>query len=311
MTKILVTGGAGYIGSIFVPKLLKQGFQVTVLDNFRYGQLSLAEYCFDNHLQILRGDIRDKLLMRSLLKDADIVIPLAALVGAPLCLKDPYGAEQINKIAIIDMLEMMSNNQIIIMPTTNSAYGSGDSNNECNETSPLKPLSLYARDKVEIEKRIMERGNSISLRLATVFGMSPRMRLDLLVNDFTYRAFKDGYVVLFEGHFKRNYIHIKDVAKAFIHSISNFSKMKNEIYNIGLSSANLSKLELCNLISKQIKNFIIKEAKFSVDPDQRNYIVSNKKIELTGYLPEYSLDIGIKELIKGYQMISESNLRNV
>jgi nucleoside-diphosphate-sugar epimerase len=249
--------------------------------------------------------------MRSLLKDADIVIPLAALVGAPLCLKDPYGAEQINKIAIIDMLEMMSNNQIIIMPTTNSAYGSGDSNNECNETSPLKPLSLYARDKVEIEKRIMERGNSISLRLATVFGMSPRMRLDLLVNDFTYRAFKDGYVVLFEGHFKRNYIHIKDVAKAFIHSISNFSKMKNEIYNIGLSSANLSKLELCNLISKQIKNFIIKEAKFSVDPDQRNYIVSNKKIELTGYLPEYSLDIGIKELIKGYQMISESNLRNV
>jgi nucleoside-diphosphate-sugar epimerase len=311
MTKILVTGGAGYIGSIFVPKLLKQGFQVTVLDNFRYGQLSLAEHCFDNHLQILRGDIRDKLLMRSLLKDADIVIPLAALVGAPLCLKDPYGAEQINKIAIIDMLEMMSNNQIIIMPTTNSAYGSGDSNNECNETSPLKPLSLYARDKVEIEKRIMERGNSISLRLATVFGMSPRMRLDLLVNDFTYRAFKDGYVVLFEGHFKRNYIHIKDVAKAFIHSISNFSKMKNEIYNIGLSSANLSKLELCNLISKQIKNFIIKEAKFSVDPDQRNYIVSNKKIELTGYLPEYSLDIGIKELIKGYQMISESNLRNV
>jgi nucleoside-diphosphate-sugar epimerase len=311
MTKILVTGGAGYIGSIFVPYLLSQGFQVTVLDNFRYGQLSLAAHCVDNNLQILRGDIRDKLLMRSLLKDADIVIPLAALVGAPLCLKDPYSAEQINKIAIIDMLEMMSNNQIIIMPTTNSAYGSGESNNECNENSPLKPLSLYARDKVEIEKRIMERGNSISLRLATVFGMSPRMRLDLLVNDFTYRAFKDGYVVLFEGHFKRNYIHIRDVAKAFIHSISNFSKMKNEIYNVGLSSANLSKLELCNLISKQIENFIIKEAEFTVDPDQRNYIVSNKKIELTGYLPEFSLDNGIKELIKGYQMISESNLRNV
>ena len=311
MNKILVTGGAGYIGSIFVPKLLSQGFQVTVLDNFRYGQLSLAANCIDNNLQILRGDIRDKLLMRSLLKDADIVIPLAALVGAPLCLKDPYSAEQINKIAIIYMLEMMSNNQIIIMPTTNSAYGSGESNNECNENSPLKPLSLYARDKVEIEKRIMERGNSISLRLATVFGMSPRMRLDLLVNDFTYRAFKDGYVVLFEGHFKRNYIHIKDVAKAFIHSISNFKNMKNEIYNVGLSSANLSKLELCNLISKQIKNFIIKEAEFSVDPDQRNYIVSNKKIELTGYLPEVSLDKGIKELIKGYQMISESNLRNV
>jgi nucleoside-diphosphate-sugar epimerase len=311
MTKILVTGGAGYIGSVLVPILLSHDYYVTVIDNFKYKQLSLALHCVDSKLTIINGDIRNNKLLKSLIKDSDIVIPLAAYVGAPLCNADPYNAEQINKNAIFDMVKLLSNKQILIMPTTNSAYGSGDKNNLCNEESELKPLSLYAKNKVEVENYIMQRENSISLRLATVFGLSPRMRLDLLVNDFTYRAVKDGYIVLFESGFKRNYIHIRDVAKAFMHSISNFETMKGDIFNVGLSSANISKLELCSLIAKYVKNFVIKEAEFSIDPDQRNYIVSNSKIEATGYKPQYSLDDGIKELIKGYQMISDNNYRNI
>jgi len=308
---ILVTGGAGYIGSTLVPRLLGKGHDVTVLDNFMFNQASLNQLCIFPNFNIVNGDIRIKDIIYPLLKKADIIIPLAALVGAPLCTKDPIGATLINHDAILMMLELMSKNQSVLMPTTNSAYGTGDDNNFCTEESQLNPISQYAKEKVEIEKHLMERENAISFRLATVFGMSPRMRTDLLVNDFTYRAVNDGSIVLFESHFKRNYIHIKDVARAFEHGITNFSKLKGNIYNVGLSDANISKLELCEMIKKQIQNLVIVNAPIGKDPDQRNYIVSNEKIERTGYKQSVSLESGIAELIKGYKMLKNPIFGNV
>lgn len=309
--KVLVTGGAGYIGSILIPELLKNGYRVTVLDNFMYHQNSLAHVCADLRFQVVQGDVRVSSVIKPLLKDADIVIPLAALVGAPLCKKDPVGATTTNRDSIFMMLDLLSPNQRVLMPTTNSAYGSGDQNNYCTEASPLNPISHYAIEKVEVERKLMEHSNAISFRLATVFGMSPRMRIDLLVNDFTYRAVYDRFVVLFEGHFKRNYIHIRDVAKVFIHGLNNFEKMKGEIFNVGLSDANVSKFELCQLIQKHLPSFTFLHSQVGSDPDQRNYIVSNEKIESTGYKPERSLDIGIDELIKGFTMISNTRYGNV
>ncbi len=310
MKNILVTGGAGYIGSMLVPELLKEGYKITVIDNFMFKQVSLNNLCTIKNFDIINGDIRNKSLMKKLVDKHDVIIPLAAIVGAPLCNKDPYNAQSINYDAIKDMFTYVSNNQYIIMPTTNSAYGTGDKNNFCNEESPLRPISKYAKDKVEIEKDLMSRENSISYRLATVFGMSPRMRIDLLVNDFTYRAYHDSSLIIFEGHFKRNYIHVRDVVKAFIHALNNLDKMKSEIYNVGLSQANLSKKELCEEIKKQIPNFTYVEEKIKKDPDQRNYIVSNEKIESTGFLPKFSLSDGIHELIKGYSMIKNQNFGN-
>ena len=308
--KILVTGGAGYIGSILVPELIKLNHEVTVLDNFMYKQSSLNHLCVFENFKIINGDIRDKNLIKSLLKTNDLIIPLAAIVGAPLCSKDPFSAQSINHDAIAEMIKDASKEQLIIMPTTNSAYGTGDKNNYCDENSNLKPISKYAIDKVEIEKLLMARENSISYRLATVFGMSPRMRIDLLVNDFTYRAYHDSALIIFEGHFKRNYIHIRDVVNSFIHAINNMDQMKGEIYNVGLSDANLSKTELCHEIKKHLPNFTFVEEKIKKDPDQRNYIVSNVKIEKTGFLPKHSLSDGIKELIKGYTMLKNQNFGN-
>ena len=308
--KILVTGGAGYIGSILVPELLNLQHEVTVLDNFMFKQASLNHLCFNKKFKIINGDIRDQKLMKSLTNSHDVIIPLAAIVGAPLCNKDPYSAQSINSDAIKDMIRNVSKDQMIIMPTTNSAYGTGDKNNFCDENSPLRPISKYAIDKVEIEKLLMSRENSISYRLATVFGMSPRMRIDLLVNDFTYRAFHDSALIIFEGHFKRNYIHIRDVVNAFIHSLDNLDKMKSEIYNVGLSDANLSKIELCEEIKKQLPNFTFVEEKIKKDPDQRNYIVSNEKIEKSGFKPKYSLSDGVNELIKGYAMLKNQSFGN-
>jgi nucleoside-diphosphate-sugar epimerase len=260
---------------------------------------------------VVNGDIRNLAHIQPLLKDADIIIPLAALVGAPLCNKDVVGADTTNKEAIFMMLDKISKEQRIIMPTTNSAYGSGDENNLCTEESPLSPISKYAIDKVVVEQMFMQRENSISYRLATVFGMSPRMRTDLLVNDLTYRAVNDGYVVIFEGHFKRNYIHVRDVCDAFIHAIYNFDTMKGQIYNVGLSSANVSKLELCEIIKKHVPGFSIVEGEIKKDPDQRNYIVSNAKLEATGFEPMYDLDSGIMELLTGYRMIKNNIYGNV
>jgi nucleoside-diphosphate-sugar epimerase len=308
---ILVTGGAGYLGSIMVPDLLAAGHKVTILDNFMYRQSSLNHVCNNPDFSAVKGDIRIEGIVTPLLKKADIVIPLAAYVGAPLCNQDPVGAQTINHDAIMMMLRHVSKNQIVLMPTTNSAYGSGDENNFCTEESPLKPMSKYAIDKVAIEKELMQHPNAISFRLATVFGMSPRMRIDLLVNDFTYRAAHDRFIVLFESHFKRNYIHVRDVSRAFQHGIANIDKMKGQIYNVGLSEANVSKWELCEHIKKQIPGFVFIEAAVGKDPDQRNYIVSNAKLEATGYKTSVTLAQGIAELIKGFTMIKNSRYGNV
>ena len=308
---ILVTGGAGYLGSTLVPQLLAAGHRVTVLDSFMFRQTSLNHVCYHPNFQVVKGDIRVESTMAPLLKSADIVIPLAALVGAPMCSADPVGAKTVNHDAIEMMLTMMSADQRVLMPTTNSAYGTGDEHNFCTEESPLRPISIYAREKVVVEERLMQRGNAISFRLATVFGMSPRMRVDLLVNDFTYRAVHDRFVVLFEGNFKRNYIHVRDVARVFMHGIENFDKMRGQIYNVGLSEANVSKRELCEHIQRQVPNFVFLEAPVGKDPDQRNYIVSNAKLEKTGFNPEVSLSAGIGELIKGFTMIKNTVHGNV
>lgn len=308
--KILVTGGAGYIGSILVGQLLERGIKVDVLDNFLYNQNSLSMYFGNSNFNLIVNDVRNIDLIKSIIRNYDVVIPLAAIVGAPACNLDPSAASSVNKEAILEMLKLVSRNQLIIMPTTNSAYGQGEKGNYCDENTPLKPLSLYAKDKVEIENRLMERSNSISFRLATVFGMSPRMRLDLLVNEFVLRAVKDGYIVIFEGHFKRNYIHIRDVANAFILALENVEKFKDEIFNIGLSDANISKVELCEKIQKFIPNFYFAESSINKDPDQRNYIVSNSKVEKLGFKAKYSLDDGIRELIMGVKSLKTRNYTN-
>jgi len=308
---ILVTGGAGYLGSTLVPALLRAGHRVTVLDSFLFRQTSLNHVCHDPNFQVVKGDIRVESVVAPLLKKADVVIPLAALVGAPMCSADPVGARTVNRDAILLMLKLMSRQQRILMPTTNSAYGTGDDDNFCTEESPLRPISIYAREKVEIEGELMQRENAISFRLATVFGMSPRMRIDLLVNDFTHRAVHDRFVVLFEGNFKRNYIHVRDVARVFLHGIERFESMRGEVYNVGLSEANVSKRELCERIRKHIPDFVFMDAPVGKDPDQRNYVVSNAKLEATGFKPETTLDAGIGELVKGFAMIKNTLHGNV
>jgi len=308
---ILVTGGAGYIGSVLVPDLLAAGHKVIVLDNFMYRQSSLNHVCSNPNFSIVKGDIRIESVIAPLIKKVDIVIPLAALVGAPLCTQDSVGARTINHDAIELMIKLLSRNQIVLMPTTNSAYGTGDENNYCTEKSPLKPISQYAMEKVAIEEKLMQRENAISFRLATVFGMSPRMRIDLLVNDFVYRAVKDGSVTLFESNFKRNYLHVRDVSMVFQHAINTYEKMKGEIYNVGLSTANISKKELCETIKNHIPSFVFLDAPFGKDPDQRNYIVSNEKIKAAGFEASLSLDQGIVELMKGFSMIANSRFGNI
>lgn len=308
--RILVTGGAGYLGAILVPALLARGCAVTVVDNFMYGQTPLLDCCADDKLTIIRGDVRDERLMLPLLKKADVIMPLACLVGAPLCAQKPAEARAINLDAILLLLKNAAKSQRFISPTTNSGYGVGQAGVFCTEETPMNPISLYGVLKVELEQALLAAG-AVSLRLATVCGVSPRMRLDLLVNDFTYRAVTDRFVVLFEAHFKRNYIHVRDVARAFLHALDHFDTMRGQPYNVGLSDANLSKLELCQEIQKQVPDFTIMEAPIGKDPDQRNYIVSNAKIEATGYRPQVSIQRAIAELIKGYQIIRRNQHANV
>lgn len=299
---ILVTGAAGYIGSVLVPSLLGNGHRVIAVDNFMYKQTSLTTSIENPNFELVFGDVRDNNLMLKLLLKADLVIPLAAIVGAPACDKDAITAQSVNKDSIIWLIDKLSSNQRILMPTTNSAYGSGDQDNLCDENSELKPLSLYAKDKVTVEKALMNFSNATSFRLATVFGLSPRMRLDLLVNNFVFRAVSDGFIVIFEGHFKRNYIHLQDVVNAFNMAIKNENDFRGEIFNVGLSEANLSKIQLCEEIKKILPNFTYLEAPYGKDPDQRNYIVSNAKIEALGFKPTKSLQIGLRELVKGIKM---------
>jgi nucleoside-diphosphate-sugar epimerase len=276
-----------------------------------YNQTSLLENCYDKNFKVIRGDVRDERLISKEIKKADLILPLACFTGAPLCEKDPIGAKATGLEAIKFLLECRSKSQRIIFPTTNSGYGIGQKGIYCDENTPLNPISLYGRIKVEAEKAILDSGNAITLRLATVFGISPRMRLDLLVNDFVYRAVYDRFIIIFEAGFKRNYVHVRDVARAFIHAIDNFDKMKNEPYNVGLSDANLNKAELCKEIKKQLLDFVFMESKIGKDPDKRNYVVSNAKFEKTGFKPAYSLQDGIAELIKGYQIIKRNQFSNV
>jgi nucleoside-diphosphate-sugar epimerase len=306
-----VTGGAGYIGSILAPQLIDEGHQVTVIDNYMYKQSSLSELVLNKNFKLEIGDVRDIDLIKKYLVSNDIVIPLAAIVGAPACKKNPIEATSINKDSIIKLFKIVSSNQLVIMPTTNSAYGSGNEDNYCDEESPLKPLSLYAKDKVDVEQELTQLNNWISFRLATVFGLSPRMRLDLLVNNFVYRALIDKFIVLFEGHFKRNYIHVRDVANAFNFAINNSDKMNNNIYNVGLTEANISKMELCAEICKLVPDFVIKEEEFTKDPDQRNYIVSNSKIENLGFKTQINLENGLHELVSGIQIFKNFPYTNL
>jgi nucleoside-diphosphate-sugar epimerase len=307
MKKVLITGGSGYIGSVLTEVLLRK-YKVTVFDNLLYNQKSILHHFGNKNFKFMSGDVRDTSKLIGLIKDYDVIIPLAAIVGAPAC--DLYKTESsdINYVQIVKIVENLSNNQTLIVPNTNSQYGSSET--IITEDSLFNPLSHYARTKCDAEKCVLDSGNGISLRLATVFGISPRMRLDLLVNDFTYRSYTDGFLVLFESHFKRNYIHVRDVCKAFDFMIENYNTCKNQAYNVGLSSANLSKMELALKIKEYIPKLVIKEDQFSQDKDKRNYIVSNEKIEKLGWSPDYNIDIGIQELLSAYPIIKNTLNKN-
>lgn len=301
--KVLVTGGAGYIGSILVSELLSLGHEVTVLDNFLFRQTSLLYNCANPRFNVIKGDVRDTVLMEKEYPKYDLIVPLAGIVGAPACARHPETTKQVNYDAVVHMVKHLSKDQRVLNPVTNSGYGIGEKDKYCTEESPLNPISLYGITKVDAEKVLLDWGNAACFRLATVFGMAPRMRIDLLVNDFTYRAVYDRFIVLFESHFKRNYIHVRDVTNAFLFGLDNWDQFKGETFNVGLSDANLSKWELCERIKAQLPNFYFVEAEVGEDPDKRDYIVSNEKIEGCGWRPQHSLDNGIRELIKGYTMV--------
>ncbi len=309
--RVLITGGAGYIGSVLTKQLLDRGFRVTVLDNFLFRQNSLLDCCAYEDFRVVRGDCRDERLVGDLLRDADIVIPLAALVGAPLCDRDRVGAVSVNYEAVQMLCKLSSPAQRMLFPVTNSGYGIGQPGVPCTEESPLRPISLYGETKVKAERAVLDRGNAITLRLATVFGASPRMRMDLLVNDFVWRAVQDRAVVVFEGQCKRNYIHVRDVVRAFLHAIDHFDAMKDRPYNVGLDDANLSKLELCQEIRRVLPQFAFFEAPIGEDPDKRDYIVSNQRLLATGFRPEWSLQRGIRELVKCYTVVRSMAYGNV
>lgn len=310
MKHVLITGGAGYIGSVLTPLLLQKGYEVTVLDTLMYRQVALLD-CFSNPaFHFVKGDCADEEVMRRLVEEAEIVIPLAALVGAPLCKQTPSQAKLVNYDAIKLLLKLIKPHHKVLFPNTNSGYGIGEQGSFCTEKSPLRPVSFYGRLKVEIEEELLNSKQAVCFRLATVFGVSPRMRLDLLVNDFTYRACHDRCVILFEEHFKRNFIHVQDVARTFLFGIEHFEEMRGQVYNVGLSKANLSKRELCEKIKTYIPELYIHAAPVGKDPDQRDYIVSNEKLESLGWQPQKTLDEGILELISAYSIIKYNQYAN-
>jgi nucleoside-diphosphate-sugar epimerase len=303
MKKILITGGAGYLGSVLTEVLLNKKYQVTVLDNLIYKQTSVAPFSYNKNFNFILGDVTNESLLKSLVETHDIIIPLAAIVGMPACKAQPELTIKVNYEQVKNITKWVTKNQMVLIPNTNSQYGS--STEIITEDSLFKPLSLYAETKCDAEKVVLDSGNGIALRLATVFGMSYRMRMDLLVNNFVYKALTDGYLVLFESHFIRNYIHIRDIANTFLFMIENYEKCNNNAFNVGLTSANCTKLELAETIQKYIPDLVIVQNNFKQDFDQRNYIVSNAKLENQGWVPTFTLDKGIQELIKGYQLINK------
>ena len=306
--KVLITGGAGYLGSTLAKHLLEVGYSVTVLDNLMYDQVTLLHLFSNPKFQFELGDVRDKKLLQELVGLNDVIIPLAAIVGMPACKANPELTIAVNYQQVADVVEVLRGDQKLILPNTNSQYGSSDS--IITEESPFNPLSLYAKTKCDAENTMLAKGNGVSLRLATVFGVSPRMRTDLLVNDFVYKSVVDGYLVLFEAHFKRNYIHVQDIARTFQFVIENYEKCKGHAFNVGLSTANLSKLELAEKIKSHIPSLVIKQDEFKEDFDKRNYIVSNEKLESLGWKPIYDLDYGIKQLISAYKIVINKNNQN-
>jgi nucleoside-diphosphate-sugar epimerase len=290
---------------------LVEGHEVTVLDNFMYRQTSLLDCCYHPKFTVIRGDVRDERILGKLVPQADAILPLACLTGAPICMGDPETAKAVNVDAVKNIVDLMSPQQLMVFPSTNSGYGIGQPSIYCDEDTPLRPVSLYGRLKVDLESYLLDRGDCVTFRFATLFGVSPRMRLDLLVNDFTYRAVVDRFIVLFEPHFKRNYLHVRDAARAFLHALQNYDAMKGRPYNAGLSDANLSKLELCEVIRKHILDFHFIAAEIGQDPDKRHYIVSNQRLEASGFKPSVGLDEGIQELIKGYNIIRRNQYSNV
>jgi nucleoside-diphosphate-sugar epimerase len=306
--KVLITGGAGYLGSNLTRHLLEAGYTVTVLDNLMYDQVTLLHLFSNPKFQFELGDVRDKKLLQELVGLNDVIIPLAAIVGMPACKANPELTVAVNYQQVADIVEVLRDDQKLILPNTNSQYGSSDS--IITEESPFNPLSLYAKTKCDAENTMLANGNGVSLRLATVFGVSPRMRTDLLVNDFVYKSVVDGYLVLFEAHFKRNYIHIQDIARTFQFIIENYDKCKGHAFNVGLSTANLSKLELAEKIKSHIPSLVIKQDDFKEDFDKRNYIVSNEKLEALGWKPIYDLDYGIKQLMSAYKIVINKNNQN-
>ena len=309
--KLLITGAAGYIGSVLTPLLLEEGYEVIALDNLMYRQISLLD-CFGHpNFRFVKGDCLDEPLMQSLLDQVDVIIPLAAVVGAPACKQNPAYAKLVNMDAIQMILKYLKKRQLIVFPNTNSGYGVGEEGIHCTEETPLRPVSDYGKWKVAIEEELLATGQAVSLRLATVFGVSPRMRVDLLVNDFTYRACHDRTIVVFEENFKRNYIHVRDVAGAFLFAIKHCDRMKGEAYNVGLSDANLSKKELCEKIRAFVPNLYYHAAPIGKDPDQRHYIVSNEKLEKLGWRPAKSLESGIQELVGAFSIIKHNQFANV
>ena len=309
--KILVTGGAGYLGSVLVPWLLADAHQVTVVDTLRHGQTSLLDCCRYPSFEFVNGDCRDERVMKPLVAQADAILPFAAIVGAPACAKDVLAAETINRDAVFLIERLRSSSQWMLLPTTNSGYGIGAAGAVCTEETPLKPISLYGTSKAEAEARLLDSGNAVTFRLATVFGASPRMRLDLLVNDFVYRAVYDRAVVLFEAHFKRNYVHVRDVAGVFRFALEHYDEMKGRAFNVGLSEANLSKRELCERIQQHVPGFVFFESRIGEDPDKRDYVVSNERIERAGFRPAHTLDCGIRELIQAYRIVRQRAFTNL
>ena len=309
-TKILLTGGAGYLGSVLVDHLLRRGYQVTVLDSLLYGHASLLGYCRDPRFEFVLGDARDERVLRELVPKHDVLIPLAAIVGMKACDRDPLMARSVNLEAIVLLNRLRAASQPVILPNTNSGYGTQSGDLYCTEETPLEPISLYGRTKVDAERRVLESPNAITLRLATVFGASPRMRLDLLVNHFVHAAVTDRYLVIFEKDFKRNFIHVRDVADCFAHCLANGARMAGRAYNAGLDAANVSKEELALLVQQQVPGFHVVFSEIGSDPDKRNYVVSNQRLREAGFEARRSLEDGIAELLRAYRMLPLGAFRN-